>query len=405
MQNNPAVVSIVGVGEDGWEGLAAAARDVIEAAEVIVGSARHLALVPPTRAEHITWPSPMLPFVDRILEQRFWRNIVVLASGDPMLCGVGAVFARRIDAAELQVIPHVSSFALACARLGWPSSETTLISMVNRPLERLHPHVQPGRRLIVFAQDGSTPRQVAELLVERGYGPSSMCVFEHLGGAREQRREAIAQAWEADRCADLNLVAVLCKAHEGTRALAVVPGLPDDVYESDGQLTKREVRAATLARLVPLPGALLWDVGAGMGSIGIEWMRTHPTCRAVAFERHAARTQSIVQNARRLGVPGLRVIAGSAPASFANMEAPDAIFIGGGIAADDLVAAGWAALSRGGRLVANVVTVEGEATLAALQASFGGELVRFSIARAEPVGALLGWRPMMPVTQWAITKS
>ncbi|HEV3158067.1 MAG TPA: precorrin-6y C5,15-methyltransferase (decarboxylating) subunit CbiE [Candidatus Baltobacteraceae bacterium] len=405
------LLSIVGIGEDGWDGLGLDARQTIEAAEVLIGGARHLSLVPPTSAERIPWPSPMLPLVDHIASHYRDRKVVVLASGDPMLHGVGSVFARRLSSAlptphslDFHVIPQVSAFSLACARLGWPCAEVTLLSAVNRPLEEMHVHVHAAQRLIIYSQDGATPRAIAKLLVERGYGPSAMTIFEHLGGPREARRDGIAASWNSEYAADLNLVAVMCIAESGTRALGCVPGLPDEAFESDGQLTKRDVRAATLARLAPAPGELLWDVGAGSGSVGIEWMRTDPSCRAISFEHDAERVRRIRRNAQRLGVPGLRVVAGSAPSAFTGVDRPDAVFIGGGIASEGLVQACWEALSSGGRLVANAVTIEGEVILVNQHEVLGGELVRIAVSRAEPIGSMLAWRPMMPITQWAICK-
>jgi precorrin-6B C5,15-methyltransferase / cobalt-precorrin-6B C5,C15-methyltransferase len=397
-------LSVVGIGEDGWDGLGLAARTAIERAEVLVGSARQLALVPMVTAERLTWPSPMLPFVDELLARYRDRVVVVLASGDPMLHGVGALLARRVDPAQLEVIPHVSAFALACARLGWAGADVTLLSVVARPLALVVPHLQPRRRLIIFSEDGTTPAALAALLVEHGYGASALTVLAHLGGPREERREGVAATWPSDRCADLHVVAVTCVAGDRTRPLAAIPGLPDDAFESDGQLTKREVRAATLARLVPLAGQLLWDVGAGTGTIGIEWMRAHPSSRCIAFERDTQRAARIRRNAERLGVPGLRVVTGIAPDALRGMPAPDAIFIGGGIVADGLVAACWDALTSGGRLVANAVTIEGETALAGWHGRLGGELVRIAVSRAEPIGGMLCWRPLLPVTQWALVK-
>lgn len=397
-------IVVVGIGEDGWDGLGRAAHAALERADVLVGSARQLALVPPSRAEHIAWPSPMLAFVDEVLARSADRRVVVLASGDPMLHGIGALLARRVDRAELDVIPHVSAFSLACARLGWAAAEVTLLSAVARPLALVAAHLQPGRRLIVYSEDGTTPAALAALVTERGYGASACTVLERLGGPHEARRDGVAATWNAQRCADLNVVAVSCVASEGTRPLAAIPGLPDEAFETDGQFTKREVRAATLARLVPLAGQLLWDVGAGTGTIGIEWMRAHPACRAVAFERDAGRAARLARNAERLGVPGLHVVTGEAPHAFDGIPRPDAVFIGGGVTSDGLVAACWDALARGGRLVANAVTVDGEAALAGWHRRLGGELLRIAIARAEPIGTMLCWRPLLPVTQWAVVK-
>jgi precorrin-6B C5,15-methyltransferase / cobalt-precorrin-6B C5,C15-methyltransferase len=397
-------VVIIGIGEDGCDGLSAAARATIASAEVLVGGARHLALVPHGGAERIVWPSPLLPFVDVLVARSRAQRIVVLASGDPLLYGIGSAFARRLAPKELEIVPHVSSAALACARLHWSVADTELISAVARPLEGVLARVQPERRLIVFSENGATPAALAALLTQYGYGASTLDVFEHLGGRHEAHRCGSAAQWPHARCADLNVVAVTCRADEQTRPLPAVPGLRDDAYETDGALTKREVRAATLARLLPLHGQLLWDVGAGTGSIGIEWMRTHPSCRAIAFERDANRAARITRNAHALGVPGLCVVTGATPATLADQPRPDAIFIGGGIRTPEVVERCWASLAPHGRLVANAVTVEGEAALARWQATLGGELVRIAVSRAEPIGSLMTWRPLLPVTHWAVTK-
>jgi precorrin-6B C5,15-methyltransferase / cobalt-precorrin-6B C5,C15-methyltransferase len=397
-------VVVIGIGEDGWEGLGTAARDAIASAKVLVGSVRHLALVPFGTAERIAWPSPLLPFVEELVARSRARRVVVLASGDPLLYGVGSVLARVVAVGELEIVPHVSSTALARARLHWSAAETDVVSAVARPLDAVLARVQPERRLIVLSEDGGTPAALAALLAQRGYGASILDVFEHLGGSRERHVRGTASWWPHERCADLNVVAVTCRADPDTRPLPSVPGLRDDAYETDGALTKREIRAATLARLVPLPGQLLWDVGAGTGSVAIEWMRTHPSCRAIAFERDAIRAARIARNAATLGVPQLAVVAGSAPETLTDRPRPDAVFIGGGLGTAQLVERCWAALGPDGRLVANAVTVEGEAALARWHATLGGELVRIAVSRAEPLGSMLTWRPHLPVTQWAVTK-
>lgn len=402
-------LTVVGIGEDGYEGLAAAARAALAAAAVVAGSARQLAFVPPGAAERLAWPRPMLPALEALVarERACDRAVVVLASGDPMVHGVGATLARCLPADELRVLPQPSAFALACARLAWPAAGVTLVSVVDRPIATILKHLAPGGRVIVYARDGETPAALAALLVAQGFGPSDLTVFERLGGPYERRADARADAWPQDLACDaLVLVAVACVAAPGARALAIVPGLPDDAFETDGQLTKREVRAATLARLGPRPGELLWDVGAGTGSIGIEWARAHEACRTVAFERDPDRAARIRRNASALGVPELRVVVGDAVASLAmEAAAPDAIFIGGGLSAPGLLVACWTALRAGGRLVANVVTLEGETLVAAGLARYGGELARIAVSRAEPVGGMLGWRPLMAVTQWAMVKA
>ncbi len=392
-------LTIVGIGEDG--ALGAEARAAVEQADLLVGGARHLALVPAGGAERRAWPSPMMPLVDEILAGPRDRRVVVLASGDPMLHGVGASFAARLAAGEYRVIPQPSAFSLTCARLGWPLAEATLVSAVGKPLDLMRVAVQPGRRLVVY---GAVASEVARLLAEMGYGGSGITALEHLGGPAEARCDGIARHWTHPSHPDLVTVAVTCVADPATRPLSTQAGLPDEVFESDGQMTKREVRAATLARLVPLPGQLLWDVGAGTGTIAIEWSRAHPSCRAVAIERRDDRARRIAINAHKLGVPTVRIVEGVLPAALDGLPAPDAIFIGGGIGTEGLVERCWRALKPGGRLVANVVTVAGEATLAAWQQRLGGELVRIAVARAEPIGDMLGWRGLAPVTQWTILK-
>lgn len=401
-------LTVVGIGEDGYDGLAPAARAALANAVLVAGSARQLALVPPSTAERLVWPVPMVPALDAFLarERAANRPVVVLASGDPMLHGVGATLARRLAEGELRVLPQPSAFALACARLAWPAAEVTLVSVVDRPIATVLKHLRPGARVVVYARDGETPAALAALLVAHRFGPSELTAFERLGGPQERRTGARAEAWPVTaECDALVLVAIACAAAPGVRVLATVPGLPDDAFETDGQLTKREVRAATLARLEPRPGDVLWDVGAGTGSIGIEWARAHEACRTVAFERDLERAARIARNATALGVPELRVVTGDAVAGVAAHAAPpDAIFIGGGLSAPGLLAACWAALRPGGRLVANVVTLEGETLVAAAHARYGGELARIAVSRAEPVGGMLGWRPLMAVTQWAAVK-
>jgi precorrin-6Y C5,15-methyltransferase (decarboxylating) len=400
-------LSIVGIGEDGWDGLNGEAKRAVESAEVLYGGVRHLALVPAAGSSpsRIPWPSPMTPAVQQILtEYRGKKRVTVLASGDPMLHGVGAPLTRDLVTTEFRVIPQISAFSLACARLGWPMAETTLITLVNRPVEQLLRHLYPGQRLVIFSEDGSTPATVARLLTEFGYGSSKIDVFENLGGSSERNITELAASWPNKQCGKLNLMAVLCAPDTTARPLSLAPGLPDDIFDTDGQLTKREVRAVTLARLAPLPNQTLWDVGAGTGSIGIEWMRVHTSCSCIAFEARAERAVRIQQNAARLGVPTLKVIQGTAPATFVNLRSPDAIFLGGGVSNEDLFAACWAELSPGGRLVANAVTLQSEARLVARHALYGGDLMRMTVSRADLIGGSYGWRPMMPITQWTVTK-
>ncbi|WP_329521250.1 precorrin-6y C5,15-methyltransferase (decarboxylating) subunit CbiE [Spirillospora sp. NBC_01491] len=387
-------VTVVGIGANGWAGLAGAARDALASAEVIMGGRRQLDLVPdlPGPRERVAWPSPMLPALPGLLEEHRGRRVAVLASGDPMFYGVGTTLVRLLGPERVRVLPHPSSVSLACARLGWPVEEVEVVSAVGRPLAALNAALAPGRRILVLSADAGTPAQVAALVRERG---CDLTLLENLG-APDERVGPLREP-----AAPLNIVAVHCRGAGGPQ---VVPGLPDETYDHDGQLTKREIRAITLARLAPRPGELLWDVGAGAGSIGIEWMRAHRACRAIAVEDRADRAARIGANAAALGVPGLRVVAGRAPAALAGLEAPDAIFIGGGVTAPGMVAACRDALRPGGRLVVNAVTVESERAVAEAYGRFGGELTRVAVNRAAPVGGFTGWRAMMPVTQWTVTR-
>ncbi len=396
-------VMVVGIGADGWAGLPVDAQKEIAAAEVLMGSVRQLALVPDTGAERIAWPSPLLPALRGLLAEHRDRTVCVLASGDPMFHGIGTTLARILGPGRVRVLPHPSSVSLACARLGWPVEDTTVVSLVGRPPDLLNRILQPARRAVVLSADAGTPRRIAELLVAKGYGGSAMTVLQRLGGPDER----ITTGHASSRWPDLdplNVVAVEFRADAGVVPLSSVAGLPDEAFEHDGQLTKREVRAVTMSRLAPRPGELLWDVGAGAGSIGIEWMRADPACRAVAVESRPERAARIRRNAAALGVPGLEVVTGSAPAALAGLQRPDAIFIGGGCTADGMVETCVNALSPGGRLVVNAVTVESEAVVAAWHARLGGDLLRIAVHRAGPVGGYTAWHPAMPVTIWTAVR-
>ncbi|GAA4829516.1 precorrin-6y C5,15-methyltransferase (decarboxylating) subunit CbiE [Saccharopolyspora rosea] len=398
------IVHVVGIGADGWEGLSPRAREVVTSAEVVFGSERQLALVPPSDARRVPWPSPLLPALPGLLADHAGSSVCVLASGDPLFYGIGATLARLLGPERLRVHPHPSSLSLACARMGWPVQDVQVVSLVGRPVALLHPAVQPGNRVLVLSADGDTPARVAELLVARGCGPTRMTVLSRLGDEREERIEATAAGWGSATADALNVIALECRADPDAPHLPRVPGLPDDAFEHDGQLTKRDVRAITLARLGPSPGRLLWDVGAGAGSIAIEWMRSDPSCRAVAVEHREDRAARIAANAAALGVPGLRVVTGAAPAALDGLDEPDAIFVGGGVTAAGLLDVCWDRLRPGGRLVVNAVTMESEVLVADWYSRLGGELVRVGVEHASPVGGFTGWRPAMRVTQWAVSK-
>lgn len=403
VERNAPWLSIVGIGEDGLAGLTPPARALIDDAEVFVGGERHLAMLPKDGRERLAWPSPLSALLDEI-ESRRGTRVCVLASGDPLWYGVGVSLLKRIRRSEIAILPGRSAFTLAAARIGWPLAEVDCLTLHGRPLSLLHPYIQPNARLLILSEDAATPAAVATLLAARGYEASRITVLEHLDGDRERRVEGTAAGWRANDIADLNTIAVECIASPGAALLPRTPGLPDEAFHHDGQLTKRELRAATLAALMPVAGQLLWDVGAGCGSVAIEWMRAAPRARAIALERQAERRSLIAENAEALGTPGLQVIAGEAPAALEGLEAPDAIFVGGGVSAGGVMERCWRALKPGGRLVANAVTLEGETALIAWRDRNGGCLTRYAIARAEAVGSFQGWRPMMPVTQYVATK-
>ncbi|MGC5395442.1 precorrin-6y C5,15-methyltransferase (decarboxylating) subunit CbiE [Streptomyces sp. DT20] len=402
----PPPVSVVGIGADGWSGLPDASRSALVGAQVLIGGERQLGLLPPQCAgRRVAWPSPLRPGVPGLLAAHAGSRIAVLASGDPMFYGIGRALTEVLGADGLRVLPHPSSVSYACARLCWPLEDTEVVTLVGRPAARLAAALHDGRRLLVLSADAGTPAVVAALLREHGFGPSTLRVLEQLGGESEASTDGTADTWAHPPGDPLNVIAVECRRAPGTPHLGAAPGLPDDAYEHDGQLTKRHIRAATLGALAPAPGELLWDVGGGSGSVAIEWMRVHPSCRAISVERDPVRAERITRNAGRLGVPALRVVSGGAPDGLAGLPVPDAVFIGGGLTAPGLLDACWEALPDGGRLVANTVTLESEAVLTEWYRRHGGELVRLAVAHAVPVGGFTGWRQAMPVTQWSVRKT
>ncbi|EJM89979.1 MULTISPECIES: bifunctional cobalt-precorrin-7 (C(5))-methyltransferase/cobalt-precorrin-6B (C(15))-methyltransferase [unclassified Pseudomonas] len=395
-------LTVTGIGEDGFKGLGRNARHALLAASKIFGSQRQLDLLPPCiRGERKLWPTPFS--LDALLALR-GEPVCVLASGDPMFFGVGASLARQLPSAEMLILPAPSSCSLAAARMGWPLQDVVTLSVVARPVAALNAQLFSGVRLLVLSNDGQSPAAIAALLRERGFGPSRLSVLEHLGGEAERRIDGVANDWADPAIADLNLIAIECIADPDTPRLSRLAGLPDSAFRHDGQLTKRDVRAITLARLAPVPGELLWDVGAGSGSIGIEWMRAHPGCRALAIEADEGRQLLIEHNRDALGVPGLQLVRGSAPQALTGLERPDAIFIGGGVTREGVLDTCWAGLKPGGRLIANAVTLQSEMTLMAWREQHGGELTRIHIAQAQPLGDFDTWRQALPITLLDVVK-
>jgi precorrin-6Y C5,15-methyltransferase (decarboxylating) len=394
-------LSLIGLGEDGADALTPAARALVAQASLIVGGARHLAMID-APAERLQWPSPLSDALPQILAQR-GKPIVVLASGDPFFYGVGDLIARHVARDEIFCVPAPSAFSLAAAWLNWSQQDCALLSLHGRAFERITPHLQPNARIIALSWDESTPARLARHLALRGMGGSRLHVLERLGGPHERVRDARADAFALNDIAPLNTVAVEVDAGGDAAVIPLAPGLPDEWYEHDGQLTKRDIRAVTLSALAPRKGELLWDVGAGAGSVAIEWMLSDPANRAIAIERDIERATRIARNALSLGVPDLSIVKGDAPQALAELDTPQAIFIGGGADAATLAAA-WDALPRFGRIVVNAVTIETQSLLADAYRDNGGELLHLQIAHARPIGRFHALDPAMAVTQWRAMK-
>jgi len=396
-------LAIVGIGEDGAEGLSAAARALITNAKLVVGGKRHLALADGLPSgERMTWPSPIAESISAILAHR-GEPVAVLASGDPYCFGVGAMLSAHVPVEETICLPAPSSLSLACARLGWALDDIAAVSLCGRPLETLAPALQPKRRVLVLSADATTPASVARYLAQRGFGRSKLHVLETLGGPRERIRSTTADRFGFNDVEALNLIAVEVEASAGAKVIPLTSGLPDEMFEHDGQITKREIRAVTLSSLSPCAGELLWDIGCGSGSIAIEWLLRHPSTQAIGIERDPLRAARAARNAAELGVPRLEMVTGEALPTLDKLPAPDVIFIGGG-GEPALIDKAFAALKPGGRIVANAITLDTETAVLAAQRKFGGTLMRLSIERLDAVGGKQAFRPAMTVTQWSATK-
>ncbi len=393
-------LSIIGIGAEGLPGLSPAARTLVEGAAHVFGPARHIALASGAiGGERHVWQPPILDAVPGVLGYR-GTPCVALASGDPFWFGIGPRLAALVPPDEFACIPAPSCFALACARLGWPMQDVGTLSFCGRPLERLRPLLQPGARLLLLSADAGTPGAVTDYLAERGFGWSRIHLLERLGAPDERVRASDAQS----DVAALNMLALEVVVGPGARVLPLASGLDDDLFEHDGQITKREIRAVTLSALAPRQGETLWDIGAGSGSVGIEWMLRHPANRAIAFEPRPERAARIARNALALGVPELAVVRQPAPGGLVGRNAPDAVFLGGGASDPGVLDTVWGALRPGGRMVANAVTLEGERALSAAWSTMGGTMTRIGIERLDRLGGLHGFRPGMTVTQWAAVK-
>ena len=407
---------VIGIAEDGWDDLAADSRELLYESEIVLGGERHLKMIPNDwDGERIVWPSPIREAVTKIVswrpsESSAGKKVAVMASGDPLCYGIAAKLLRHLPIEEIWIKPALTTFSLICSRVGWSLPDVETLTIHGRPVEMLHPFVQPGAKLLVLNKDEGSPKQTAKLLNARGFGKSRITVLEHLGGIKERQFSGKADSWNHPEGATLNAMALECIPESNATILSRIPGLPDEAFFHDGQLTKREIRAVSLSRLMPVVDQVLWDVGAGCGSVAIEWMRTSPRCRAVAIEKSKSRLKLIKQNSQELGVPMLQIISGSAPEVLGDLPAPDAVFIGGGLSSGNLLETCWNALKPGGRLVANAVTLEGEQKLLQWQnknsgkSGASGDLTRLSISRAEKIGRFQGWKEIRSVIQLAVIK-
>ncbi len=397
-------LSIIGIGEDGVAGLSPVAQRLISSAELVVGGKRHLDFAGELiRGRRLVWPSPIADAMPEIQKHR-GKPVVVLASGDPFQYGIGTMLMESISAAETLCLPQPSAFSLAAARLGWSLQDVSTVSLHGRALEGIVRHLQPGARILVLAWDGETPARLARLLGERSMGDSKIVVLENMAGPRERIRATTASAFDLVDIAPLNTIAVEIVAAPDAAVLAFAPGLDDDVFENDGQLTKREVRAVTLSALAPRQGELLWDVGLGAGSIAIEWLLRHASLKAIGFEERPERAARAARNAAALGTPNLQIVRGRAPEAFVGLPRPDVVFIGGGLSDPGVLDAAWSVLKPGGRLVVNAVSLESEARLIEGFQRHGGELVRLQVSRTHRIGTVFAWRSGTPVTQWRTRK-
>ena len=404
----PPQITLIGMGDDGLDSLTPKSRACLAAGDVVFASARllgHIAADPDlAHLERHPWPSPF----DVHFKQFFnfeGKQIIILASGDPNWYGIGKKLNENLNPDWIETIPSVSSFSLAAARMGWALQDVEKLSLHGkRPASLLVPHLQPGRRIIALTSNGATVHEALKVLAGANCGQSTITVLENLGSSRERCFKVSSKTIEKTQISDFNIIAIECRKDPGAPLLAATPGLPDDAYVHDGQLTKRHVRAITLSGLAPAPGQLLWDIGAGSGSIAIEWMRAHPHNRAIAFEQNENRAANIALNAERLGVPGLEIITGPAPETLTGQPPPDAIFIGGAVSDLDLLHQCHDTLKAGGRLVANAVTLEGKKALIETCEKLGGELSEIAISNMTRLGARTALSPALAVLQWYAVK-
>lgn len=396
-------LTVIGVGAQGIDSLADTVRDEIYAADIVVGSERLLSHFSDLSCKTHTWTSPISDMITNIETWRHQR-VVVLATGDPMHYGIGVTLKQNFPANETRVIPSPSVFSLAAAKLGWPLQDVVTLSAHGRPVNGLTSYLQPGANLLILTGGEQTVRDIAEWLIEHKFSESRVVVLECLGGSAEKITETSAAYIGKQSYSDLNVVAIQCKLDPGCIHRPAIPGMADDCFESDGLLTRREIRCITIASLMPAPGQLLWDVGAGSGSVAIEWMRCGQNMNSIAFEYNSQRIERIRRNAEKLGAPRIKIVPGLLPGTLENQPSPDAVFQGGAIFSEEIFSHCWEKLKPGGHFVANAVTLEGEAALIRRHDKYGGELLRLEISHSDQLGSWRSYRPQRPVTQWRIRK-
>lgn len=390
-------LTIIGLGEDGPDGLTPASLNALKSAKTIIGPARHLGLLPKLDAEQIAWP---VPFADGlgILETLRGRPTVALTSGDPFWFGAGTVIAKHLASDEWRALPNVSVFSQAAARLGWPLETTLCTGLHAAPFARLRPHLATDQRAIITLRDGAAVGDFAAWLTAQGFGVSTLHILEALGGPAQRISTTTAANFALSDVA--HPVAVALEIQGQGASIPLASGKPDAFFQNDGQITKRPIRALTLSALAPRPGERLWDVGAGSGSIAIEWLMSHPSTQAIAIEVEPERAANIRENADALGQDRLEIKVGASAAVLAGLPDPNAVFIGGGLTSD-LIESLWQLCPKGTRVVANAVTLESEAILLEAHARLGGELLRIDLSQAGAIGAYRGWKANFPIVQWS----
>lgn len=398
-------LDVVGIGEDGILSLSAAAQSVLEEAEVIIGGERHHALAAHYNAERVAWTKPLSEIILTVKAHRP-RPTVLLVTGDPLWYSAGAKLLGAIPLDEIRFHPQLSAFQLACARMGWSLPDIETLTVHGRFMEQLVPSLRPKARLVVLTGGASAVKEAAKLLLRHGYSQSIMTVLAEMGGPNEKRFTHCAADWASNDhpIPSFHTLCIDCISDASADILSRQPGLPDSVFESDGNFTKQDIRAITVCMLAPHFGEVLWDIGTGSGTVAIEWMRAARDGHAIGIDRNSKRIEMAKKNAFQLGVPRFQLIHGQAPEALQGLPLPHAIFIGGGLSSE-LVELTFERLRPYGRIVANAVTVESENILSSLHAKFGGDLARLTTSRAKslPSGGRV-WHQPMTVTQWRLKK-